>query len=33
VERDVETMHDARADALWGARWLQEAHRKLGGVL
>ena len=33
VERDPATMHDALADALWGARWLQEAHRRLGGVL
>lgn len=33
VERDPSTMHDALQDALWGARWLQEAHRRLGGVL
>ena len=33
VERDPATMHDALQDALWGARWLQEAHRRLGGVL
>ena len=33
VERDPTTMHDALQDALWGARWLQEAHRRLGGVL
>ena len=32
-ERDPATMHDALQDALWGARWLQEAHRRLGGVL
>ena len=33
VERDPATMHDALQDALWGARWLQETHRRLGGVL
>jgi len=33
VERDPATMHDALQDALWGACWLQEAHRRLGGVL
>ena len=33
VERDPATVHDALQDALWGARWLQEAHRRLGGVL
>jgi hypothetical protein len=33
VERDPATMHDALQDALWGARWLQQAHRQLGGVL
>lgn len=33
VERDPAYMHDALEDALWVARWLQEAHRQLGGVL
>ena len=33
IERDDAGKHDALADALWGARLVQEMHRQKGGIL